>query len=142
MKNIISEISQKEKNRILEMHKKATSNQYLMEEKEAQPFKLEPGLIGVVEVGTYEGRTYVVNKITPLNCGITEVEFKSGQRLTYGYFKATEDVNEERRAIDFQRFGEGVKATNACEDYDSDEFEDLGSLQFGTKPGEKPNIYQ
>lgn len=34
MKNIISEISQKEKNRILEMHKKATSNQYLMEEEE------------------------------------------------------------------------------------------------------------
>ena len=32
MKNIISEISQQEKNRILEMHKRATSNQYLMEE--------------------------------------------------------------------------------------------------------------
>lgn len=34
MKNIISEISQEERNRILEMHKKATSNQYLMEEVE------------------------------------------------------------------------------------------------------------
>lgn len=34
MKNIISEISQKEKNRILEMHRRATSNQYLMEEDE------------------------------------------------------------------------------------------------------------
>ena len=32
MKNIISEITQQEKNRILEMHKRATSNQYLMEE--------------------------------------------------------------------------------------------------------------
>lgn len=44
MKNIISEISQQEKNRILEMHKKATSNQYLMEEDEnammENPFRI------------------------------------------------------------------------------------------------------
>jgi hypothetical protein len=141
MKNIISEISQKEKNRILEMHKKATSNQYLMEEEEVQPFKLVSGLIGVVRVGDNEGRTYVINKVTPLNCDITEVEFKSGQRLTYGYFKATEDVNEENRTINFKRFGEGVKAPNACEQYDTDEFEMLGELMFGNKPNEKPNIY-
>lgn len=140
MKKIISEISQEERNRILEMHKKATSNQYLNEE-EGQPLKLVSGLIGVVRVGDNEGRTYVVNKVTPLNCGITEVEFKSGQRPTYGYYKISEDVNEENRSINFKRFGEGVKAPDACEQYETDEFETLGELMFGTKPNEKPNIY-
>jgi len=37
MKNIISEISQQERNRILEMHKKATTNQYLVNEQGDEP---------------------------------------------------------------------------------------------------------
>jgi hypothetical protein len=137
MKKIISEISQEERNRILEMHKKVTTNQYLVNEQmESEGFKLVPGLIGVVTVGTYEGRTYDVKKVTPLNCGMVEVEFGPNK---YGYYNP-EDVYEERRAILFKRFGEGVKANNPCEQ--SEEFDSLGEIQFGTKPGEKPNIYQ
>jgi hypothetical protein len=37
MKNIISEISKEERNRILEMHKKATTNQYLVNEQGDEP---------------------------------------------------------------------------------------------------------
>ena len=106
-----------------------------------ETLKLVSGLIGVVRVGDDEGRTYVVNKVTPLNCGITEVEFKSGQRLKYGYYKPSEDVINKNRTISFKRFGEGVKASDACKQYGTDEFEMLGDLMFGTKPNEKPNIY-
>jgi hypothetical protein len=137
MKKIISEISQEERNRILEMHKKATINQHLVSEGN-ETVTLTPGLIGVVTVGTYEGRTYNVKKVTPLNCDMVEVEF--GPKTSYGYYNPSEDVNSERRVIEFKRFGEGVKSNNPCEE--SEDFESLGSIQFGTKPGEKPDIYQ
>jgi hypothetical protein len=106
------------------------------QEMKSEDLKLVPGLIGVVTVGTYQGRTYNVKKVTPLNCDMVEVEFGPNR---YGYYH-TEDVYKERRAILFKRFGEGVKANNPCEQ--SEEFDILGEIQFGTKPGETPNIYQ
>jgi hypothetical protein len=65
MKNIISEITQEEKNRILEMHRKSTNRLYLSEE-ETTPSGTGGPLVGIM-VSRADGGTY--------NWGDT-VEFK------------------------------------------------------------------
>jgi hypothetical protein len=108
-----------------------------------QSLNLVPGLIGIgILQDEAEGRTMVVNKVTPLNCGITEVEFKLGQNIVYGYYKPSDlnDVAIKNREISFKRLGDGVKATDACKQYESDQFGGAGLLKFGTKPNEKPII--
>jgi hypothetical protein len=70
-----------------------------------------------------------------------EVEIKRGAKFTYRYFEPSEDVNAEQRSIELSRFGEGVKAQDPCQQYvDFERYKE--SVQFGTKPGEVPNIYQ
>jgi|LakMenE18May11ns_1017448.scaffolds.fasta_scaffold9002268_1 O-acetyl-ADP-ribose deacetylase (regulator of RNase III) len=111
------------------------------QEMKSEDLKLVPGLIGVVRVGDNEGVQYIINKVTPLNCGWMEVEIKRGAKFTYRYFEPSEDVNAEQRSIELSRFGEGVKAQDPCQQYvDFERYKE--SVQFGTKPGEVPNIYQ
>ena len=109
-----------------------------------QSLDLVPGLIGLGYLqDEMEGRTMIVNKVTPLSCGITEVEFKNvGGQQVYGYYKPSDlnDVAIKNREISFRRLGDGVKATDACKQYDTDEFGRAGNLKFGTKPNEKPVI--
>lgn len=110
-----------------------------------QTFNLVPGLIGVgILQDEAEGRTMVVNKVTPLNCGITEVEFKNGANMIYGYYKPSDlnDVAIQNREISFRRLGDGVKSPDACKQYDTNEFGGAGLLKFGLKPNEKPVIEQ
>ena len=70
MKNIISEISQEERNRILEMHKKATTNQYLVSE-EMETTTTEPKVAG----GPLTGPLAVRNPEGSAEFGQT-IEFK------------------------------------------------------------------
>lgn len=108
---------------------------------EQSGFNLTPNLIGIVRVGDNQGVQYVINKVTPFNCGWMEVEIKRGARFTYRYFKPSADVNPAQRTIEFSRFGEGVKAQDPCQQYvDFEQYRE--SVQFGTKPGEVPNINQ
>jgi len=113
-------------------------------EQETQSLDLVPGLIGIGYLqDEAEGRKMVVQKVTPLNCGITEVQFKYGERDDiYGYYKPSDlnDVAIKNRQISFRRLGDGVKATDACNQYESDQFGRAGKLKFGTKPNETPVI--
>jgi hypothetical protein len=70
MKKIISEISQEERNRILEMHKKATINQHLVSE-EMEPTTPEPKVAG----GPLTGPMVVRNPDAEAEFGQT-IEFK------------------------------------------------------------------
>jgi len=106
-----------------------------------QSLDLQPGLIGFGFMNDEaQGRTMVVTKVTPLSCGITEVEFKWSKYTVYGYYKPSElnDNAVKNREIFFKRYGEGLKAEDACKQYDTDDFERAGELTFGTKPNEKP----
>ena len=90
-------------------------------------FVLKPGMTGVgILSDTAEGKTYVVNKVTPLQCDLIEVEFKNkGNRLEYGYY---EPSKYKTNSISFRRKGEGVKSANACTEYNT--FGDFGHLKF------------
>ena len=121
------------------MHRFNTKN--LSRLNEQSGFNLVPNLIGVITTGTYGGVQYIINKVTPFNCGWMEVEIKRGAKFTYRYFKPSEDVNAAQRTIELSRFGEGIKAQDPCQQYvDFEQYKE--SVQFGTKPGEVPNIYQ
>ena len=127
MKNIISEISQEERDRILEMHKKATTNQFLVSEEIETPAQVIPK-VGMSAVGYLqdeaEGYNFIVQKVTPITeCGITELELvtKQGGRPRYGYYKDN-DVES------IKRFGERVKSNNPCVDWDS--MDNFGALKF------------
>jgi len=91
-------------------------------------FVLKPGMTGVGQRGdTAQGKTYVVNKVTPLKCDLIEVEFKNkGGRLEYGYY---EPSMYKTNSITFRRNGEGMKSANACAEFNT--FGDFGNLTFG-----------
>ena len=96
-------------------------------------YKLETGLKGVGELGDEAaGKTYIINKITDLNCGITEIEFKlitkKGSRLEYGYYQPT---GKEINKINFRRLGDGVKSKTPCQDFQT--FGNFGTLTFPEK---------
>lgn len=78
MKNIISEISQQERNRILEMHKKATTNQYLVNEQGDEPIGMpnpSTGTVPVVKGGPLTGSLVVQLGEKTVKWGET-IEFK------------------------------------------------------------------
>ena len=81
---------------------------------------------------TAEGKKLIVNAVNPLQCGITEVAFQNagGKRLSYGYYKPAEKASGggNPNEIGFRRFGEGVKATDPCKDFET--FGDFGYLRF------------
>ena len=96
-------------------------------------YKLEKGLKGVGELGDEAaGKTYIINKITDLNCGITEIEFKritkKVSRLEYGYYQPT---GKEINKINFRRLGDGVKSKTPCIDFQT--FGNFGTLTFPEK---------
>ena len=122
MKNILSEITEQEKNRILEMHRKSTSRFYLSEA------EVKPGMTGKGNYqDTAEGKTYSVVKVDNLPCGVAEVQLKSlkSQRTEFAYYKPSEQTGNE---ISFRRSGEGVKSEDPCGEFES--FGDFGRLQF------------
>ena len=86
-----------------------------------------------------EGKTYVVVSVKPLDCDLTEVEFKGpkqndGKYLypqIYGYYKTSEGstgLAADRKEINFRRNGEGQKSNNPCTEFKS--FGNFGTLQF------------
>jgi len=122
MKNILSEITQQEKNRILEMHRKSTSRFYLNEA------ELKPGMTGEGNwQDTAEGKKYSVVKINTLPCDLVEVTFKNikSSRTEIAYYKPSDN---DGNSIHFRRSGEGVKSEDPCGEFES--FGDFGRLQF------------
>lgn len=94
-------------------------------------FELKSGMIGK---GNSEdeakGKNLTVLSVTPLNCDLTEVAFKTNP-TQYGYFKTSEGLTgpaAERKEVNFRRFGEGVKSNNPCTEFST--FGNFGTLTF------------
>ena len=83
-----------------------------------------------------EGKTENVVSVTPINCDLTEVLFKSTNPSakypnTYGYFKTSEGLTgpaAERKEIYFKKYSGGVKSNNPCNEFPT--FENFGTLTF------------
>jgi hypothetical protein len=97
--------------------------------------KLKVGMTGEGYINDEAaGKKYTINAINNLNCGITEVEFKtvaaagsaSDGQLVYAYYKP---VPSDNNIISFKKLGDGVaKSTNPCVEFST--FSNFGSLKF------------
>jgi hypothetical protein len=113
MKNILFETSQQEKNRILEMHKKATNKHYLVNEQGEQLLKVGSTYESTMQDNA-EGLILKVLKITPIQgCDVKEIELQSRKgAIKIGYIKGANLIPGE-----MSRTAGGGKSPNPCVDF-------------------------